>query len=122
MANDEKTIQNIILENREKLSVCGVNDILTFDEEEIILDTTLGILQIHGSDLKVEKLSTDTGEILAKGKIDEMFYTKEQATKKGGVFKNMFKQKKGRQKWERFFWGYAEFFWEWHTIFSNACE
>lgn len=91
MANEEKTIQNIILENREKLSVCGVNDILTFDEEEIILDTTLGILQIHGSDLKVEKLSTDTGEILAKGKIDEMFYTKEQTTKKGGVFKNMFK-------------------------------
>lgn len=89
--NDEKTIQNIILENREKLSVSGVKDILTFDEEEIILDTTLGILEIHGSDLKVEKLSTDTGEILAKGKIDEMLYAKEKNVKTGNVFKNMFR-------------------------------
>lgn len=89
--SEEKTIQNIILENREKLSVSGVKDILTFDEEEIILDTSLGILEIHGSGLKVEKLSTDSGEILAKGKIDELLYAKETTVKKGGIFKSMFR-------------------------------
>lgn len=89
--SEDKTIQNIILENREKLSVSGVKDILTFDEEEIILDTALGVLEIHGSNLKVEKLSTDSGEILAKGKIDEMLYAKETAVKRGGIFKSMFK-------------------------------
>lgn len=91
MASEDKKIQNIILESREKLNVSGVVDILTFDEEEIILDTVLGVLEIHGSNLKVEKLSTDTGEILAKGKIDELLYAKETTVKKGGVFKNMFR-------------------------------
>lgn len=91
MVSDDKTIQNIILENREKLSVSGVKDILTFDEEEIILDTALGVLEIRGSNLKVEKLSTDTGEIIAKGNIGEMLYTKETVAKKGSVFKSIFR-------------------------------
>ena len=90
MESKKNFIQNIILENREKLSVSGVNDILTFDEEEIMLDTELGTLKVSGHNLKVEKLSIDTGEVLAKGEIDSMVYTNESA-QKGGFFKNMFK-------------------------------
>ena len=44
MANETEKLQNIILENREKLSVTGVIDILTFDEDEIMLETENGIL------------------------------------------------------------------------------
>jgi sporulation protein YabP len=87
---DKNFIQNIILENREKLSVSGVSDILTFDEEEIMLETELGTLQIKGSGLKVEKLSVDTGEVLAKGEIDSLSYTNE-TVRRGGFFKNMFR-------------------------------
>jgi len=90
METKKNTIQNIILENREKLSVSGVNDILTFDEDEIMLDTELGILKVTGHNLKVEKLSIDTGEVLAKGEIDSMVYTDE-AVKKSGFFKSMFR-------------------------------
>ncbi len=88
----EKTISNIILESKEKLSVSGVKDILTFDEEEIILDTVLGVLEIRGCNLKVEKLSTDSGEIIAKGLINEMVYSQEHTTeKKGNILKNIFR-------------------------------
>ena len=91
MAN-ENTVQNIILENKGKLSISGVKDILTFDEEEIILDTTLGMLQIRGSNLKVEKLSVDSGEIEAKGVIDELIYQKDQRKEKSGnILKSIFR-------------------------------
>lgn len=91
MAN-ENTVQNIILENKEKLSISGVKDILTFDEEEIIIDTTLGILQIRGSNLKVEKLSVDSGEINANGIIDEMIYQKDQRKEKSvNILKSIFR-------------------------------
>lgn len=91
MANENSVIQNIILENREKLSVTGVTDILTFDEEEIILETENGTLEILGNDLKVEKLSLDTGEILARGIINSVNYANENHQKSGGFFKNIFK-------------------------------
>jgi len=88
----ENAISNIILESREKLNVGGVKEILTFDEDEIMLDTVLGILQIKGKNLKVEKLSTDTGEIIAKGYINEIIYSHEQTfEKKGSILKNIFK-------------------------------
>jgi len=90
MENKKNFIQNIILENREKLSVSGVIDILTFDEDEIMLDTELGTLKITGHGLKVEKLSIDSGEVIAKGDISSMIYTDEAASK-GGFFKSMFK-------------------------------
>ena len=91
MSNEKNVIQNIILENRGKLSVSGVIDILTFDEEEITLDTQLGMLLIKGSDLKVEKLSLDTGEIVAKGTFDDISYQKDATPKKDGFFKSIFR-------------------------------
>ncbi len=91
MASEKNVIQNIILENREKLSVSGVLDILTFDEEEITLDTQLGMLTVKGSDLKVEKLSLDTGEIVAKGNFDYFSYQKDAAPKREGFLKSIFR-------------------------------
>ncbi len=91
MANEKNVIQNIILENREKLSVSGVLDILTFDEEEITLETHLGMLTVKGSDLKVEKLSLDTGEIVAKGNFDQLSYQRDSAPKRESFFKSIFR-------------------------------
>lgn len=90
MTNEKNIIQNIILENREKLSVSGVLDILTFDEEEITLETELGQLNIKGENLKVEKLTVDTGEVVAHGSFDSIVYSKEIVRKKGSFLKNMF--------------------------------
>ncbi len=88
----ENIISNIILESREKLSIGGVKEILTFDEDEIVLDTVLGVLEIRGKNLKVEKLSTDTGEIIAKGYIDEIIYPHEHTIeKRGNILKSIFR-------------------------------
>lgn len=34
-------IQNVILENREKLSISGVLDVLSFDDQVVIVETEL---------------------------------------------------------------------------------
>ena len=45
-------IQNIVLENRGKLSVSGVNDVLSFDDQVVMVDTELGLLTVKGENIK----------------------------------------------------------------------
>ena len=68
-------IQNIILENREKVSISGVLDVLSFDDQVIILETELGLLNIKGNDMRVNKLSIDTSEVIVEGKINNLNYS-----------------------------------------------
>ena len=50
-------IQNLVLENRNKLSISGVKDVLSFDDQVVIMETELGLLTIKGENLKINKLS-----------------------------------------------------------------
>lgn len=65
---------NIIMENREHLSVSGVLDVASFDEAEIIMTTAAGSLIIRGAELKIDKLSLDTGDVTLGGLITELCY------------------------------------------------
>ena len=53
---------SIQLEERHRLAVTGVSEVLSFDENEVIMDTSLGLLTVEGEGLHVEKLSLDMGE------------------------------------------------------------
>ena len=57
-------IQNLILENRQKLSVSGVADVLSFDDQVVIIETELGLLTVKGENLRINKLSIDTSEVI----------------------------------------------------------
>ena len=78
------TIQNIILENRRKLSISGVLDVLSFDDQIVILETDLGMLTIKGEDLRINKLSIDTTEVVIEGEINSLNYSEKQDKKSGG--------------------------------------
>ena len=54
---DLKAPQHITLENREHLSISGVEEVERFDETTIVLSTTLGELIVRGQDLHIETLS-----------------------------------------------------------------
>ena len=69
------TNQNIIMENREKVSVTGVIDIHSFDDELVIAQTDLGILTIKGDDLKMNKLNLENNELIIEGKIIAVAYS-----------------------------------------------
>ena len=71
----QTTIQNLILENREKLSISGVLDVLSFDDQVVMVETELGLLTIKGENLKINKLSIDTSEVIVEGDISGLNYS-----------------------------------------------
>ena len=84
-------LQNLILENREKLNVSGVNDVLSFDDQVVIMETELGLLTVKGENLKINKLNIDTTEIIVEGTINNLTYSEHQVKSEGGIFGKIFK-------------------------------
>lgn len=78
------------MEDRKKITVTGVKDVDSFDEQNITLVTDFGELSIRGSSLHIEKLSTDSGEMSVEGKIDALVYTDE-LPGKNGFFSRVFR-------------------------------
>ena len=61
--------------NRQNSTLTGVNDVLSFDIHEILLETEHGMLMIKGDDLHVSRLTLDKGEVDVEGKIDSFTYS-----------------------------------------------
>lgn len=75
MAVDEKDMpHSVILEGRERLSVSGVLEVQSFDEEQIQLETVRGMLLIRGRGLHVERLQLEVGELLVQGEVGLLEY------------------------------------------------
>ena len=73
--NSTGRIHKVTLTNRKTCSINGVNDVLTFDIHEILLETEQGMLMIKGEDLHVNRLTLDKGEVDVDGKIDSFTYS-----------------------------------------------
>lgn len=80
------TIQNLLLENRNKLSISGVHDVLSFDDQIVIIETDLGMLTVKGENLKINKLSIDTSDVIIEGEINSLLYSEKNLEKKGEGF------------------------------------
>ena len=65
----------VILTNRGTCALNGISDILSFDVNEILLETEQGMLLIKGNDLHVNRLSLEKGEIDIEGRIDSLTYS-----------------------------------------------
>ena len=85
-------IQNLILENRSKLSISGVLDVLSFDDQVVILETELGLLTVKGENIRINKLSIDTSEVIVEGDISNLSYSDKSSEKnKSSLMSNFFK-------------------------------
>ena len=85
-------IQNLILENREKSSVSGVLDVLSFDDQVVMVETELGLLTVKGENLKINKLSIDTSEVIVEGDVAYLSYSeKNQERTKTSILNKIFK-------------------------------
>lgn len=85
-------IQNLILENREKLNVSGVLDVLSFDDQIVIIETELGLLTVKGDNLRINKLSTDTEEVTVEGNMFNLSYSeRNNNSKETSFFSKIFK-------------------------------
>lgn len=92
MNMNSSVLQNIILENREKLTISGVLDVLSFDDQIVILETELGLLTVKGDNLRINKLSLDTAEVIIEGEIYNLGYSEKDVNQKtGGLFNKIFR-------------------------------
>ncbi len=77
------------LEDRGRLNVTGVEDVESFDENEIVMQTSQGDLIVRGSGLHIGRISLDESELSVEGLISELCY-EETAHSKGGFFSRLF--------------------------------
>ncbi|MBQ7121619.1 MAG: sporulation protein YabP [Clostridia bacterium] len=91
---DEKRVSamphNLVLEDRRLLTVSGVSDVDSFDEETVVVFTDLGELTIRGVNLHINRLSVEVGELTVEGNIAALIYSDE-APKSGGFFSRVFR-------------------------------
>ena len=86
-----KTAHNVIMESRRNLTVTGVMDIDSFDEESVIVFTELGELTIRGANLHINKIDVNTGDLSMEGEIESLSYTENRPQKGGGFFSKLFR-------------------------------
>ena len=66
--------QEVKIVDRNSISLNGVNKIVSFDDEEFLMETVMGNLRILGSSLELLKLDTVDGNVKIKGKINSFMY------------------------------------------------
>lgn len=68
------------LDGRSLLSVDGVSKVESFDREHLLLVTTLGLLEVRGTDLHIRALDLEGGHCQVEGKVDELSYRQSATT------------------------------------------
>lgn len=86
-----ETAHHLILEDRERLSVSGVEEVESFDENTIVMHTNRGTLVIRGENLHIEKLSLDGGDLMVEGDVDALNYEDSRDRQSGGLFARLFR-------------------------------
>lgn len=91
--NIKNESHNVVLENRKKMNVSGVEHVTSFSPTIIILVTVQGNISIKGEELDIKKLNLDDGNLSIEGYINSIIYTdKEDIGSKGvGFLGKMFK-------------------------------
>ena len=68
------TPHRLVLENRSHMEITGVLDLLVFDESEIVLETSGGVLNIRGAELHMNTMTLEKGLLILDGDGAEIFY------------------------------------------------
>ena len=68
------TAHKLMLDGRERMTVSGVEDVISFDEGGLILKTVMGILSVDGEELRIINLNVDAKDVEIAGKINGIIY------------------------------------------------
>ncbi len=80
----------IVMESRRTLSISGVTDIDSFDEQVVAVFTDVGELIVRGSGLHIGKIDVDSGELMLDGEIESLEYT-DNISARGSFFSRLFR-------------------------------
>ena len=79
----------ILVKNRESATFSGVEDVLAFDEKEIVCRTTLGELVIEGSSLRITEFCAEKGDLSVFGKISLLAYEDKKEKGRSRLFRSL---------------------------------
>ena len=84
---------SVSINERKNLIITGVKKIDSFDNEEFLMDTSMGYLVVKGEELEIIKLDTYQGNVSIKGRVNSLTYMDhgKQEKKEEGVFSKLFR-------------------------------
>lgn len=77
----------LTLNERNRLTLTGVTEVISFDDTAVALHTVLGDLEVQGQELKIKNLSIDGGQMEVTGHISALFYEEPRST--GGFWSRL---------------------------------
>ncbi len=93
--NNSNIISNqygeIKIVDRKKISLTGVKKLVSFNPEEFLIETTLGILLLKGQELEIIKLDTTDGILSIKGRINNLNYMDSNKKGESSLIARLFK-------------------------------
>ena len=84
--HDEQVPHGLQLDRRERLTMTGVTEVISFEENTVILRTGLGLLNVHGRELQLKNLSLEGGHVAVEGQISALIYEEPRARGWRGLF------------------------------------
>jgi len=83
--------QDICIYQRQRAHLCGIEEVESFTDTEIVALSCLGTISIMGEELKIDNFSTNSGELEIHGKIDSCCYFGKETKAKKGIFSKLTK-------------------------------
>ena len=71
---EEKLPHKLQLSERNKLTMTGVTEVVSFEDASVVLHTSLGTLIIQGQGLQLKTLSLEGGEVAVDGQVSALIY------------------------------------------------
>ena len=68
------------LNERTSLTMTGVAEVVSFDENTVVLQTSLGLLIIQGQQLQLKNLTLEGGQVAVEGSIRALSYEEPRQT------------------------------------------
>lgn len=93
MEERQGLLHQLNLKERKTGTLTGVRDVISFDSEQILLETTQGMLTIKGKELHVSRLHLEQGEVDVEGVVNSLVYTEDGSyvkRQKGSLVKRLF--------------------------------
>lgn len=82
--------QNIIVEGRKHIEISGVKDVLSFDDETLLLDSVMGKITVKGEGMHIENFNSESGDLTASGKVHAVVYMSD-VKSEGGFLSRLFR-------------------------------
>lgn len=79
------------MEERERVRIGGVLEVLSFDEEGIMMETTCGLLMLKGNGMHIGKLDLEAGDVTVDGSVDSVTYSDGTFTEKHSILGKLFR-------------------------------